>query len=230
MQTAFVFAFLFQSAAAFTITAGAGTRPAHVQCSRVQQPANMVLSYKLAAGAASAAVLGGAVAIKKVLDKREDPAVANARAALAGMDSLSGLSEMKLELDEGKEARVAGVWKECNVTVTHSLWLRLPALILDLPVVVALSPTAVCRPLQTSRTMGASGTTTQRAAKCSGLCRRSLSSLTRLPPRPPLPTQPAARASHRLPAWHQTNTALLHVRSVDVLVPNASPYHMNNPG
>ena len=34
------------------------------------------------------------------------------RSSLAGMDSLSGLSELSLEREEGKEGRTAGVWKE----------------------------------------------------------------------------------------------------------------------
>jgi len=49
--------------------------------------------------------------VKKVFSKKEDPNVAAFRSSLAGMDSLSGLSEMKLEREE-KEGRVAGEWKE----------------------------------------------------------------------------------------------------------------------
>eukprot|EP00325_Prymnesiales_sp_UTEX-LB-985_P008206 CAMPEP_0174711618 /NCGR_PEP_ID=MMETSP1094-20130205/12882_1 /TAXON_ID=156173 /ORGANISM="Chrysochromulina brevifilum, Strain UTEX LB 985" /LENGTH=155 /DNA_ID=CAMNT_0015910581 /DNA_START=32 /DNA_END=499 /DNA_ORIENTATION=+ len=84
--------------------------PLHASKSNVCQP-EMVLGYKLAAGAATATVVGGVVAIKKVLGKREDPAVAAFRGSLSSMDSLSGLSELKLEL-EGQVGRVAGVWKE----------------------------------------------------------------------------------------------------------------------
>jgi hypothetical protein len=51
-------------------------------------------------------------ALKKVFKKKEDPAVTAARASLSGMESLSGLSSMKLELEEGKAKRVAGPWKE----------------------------------------------------------------------------------------------------------------------
>ena len=63
--------------------------------SRVQQPA-MVLG-----------------SIKKLFQKKEDPAVTAARASLSSMQSLSSLSSMKLELEEdGKAGRVAGPWKE----------------------------------------------------------------------------------------------------------------------
>lgn len=34
------------------------------------------------------------------------------RSSLAGMDSLSGLSEMSLEREEGREGLTIGVWKE----------------------------------------------------------------------------------------------------------------------
>lgn len=62
---------------------------------RVQQPA-MVLG-----------------SIKKLFQKKEDPAVTAARASLSSMQSLSSLSSMKLELEEdGKAGRVAGPWKE----------------------------------------------------------------------------------------------------------------------
>jgi len=66
-----------------------------VRSSRVQQPA-MVLG-----------------SIKKLFQKKEDPAVTAARASLSSMQSLSSLSSMKLELEEdGKAGRVAGPWKE----------------------------------------------------------------------------------------------------------------------
>ena len=102
----------------------------------------MVLGYKLAAGAArcaltqhtpafpadgdahltiaariyrmcSAAVVGTAVVVKKRLASRKDPAVESFRSSLSSMDSLSSLNEMKLET-EGKAGRVAGQWKECE--------------------------------------------------------------------------------------------------------------------
>mmetsp|Transcript_23731 Transcript_23731/g.60688 ORF Transcript_23731/g.60688 Transcript_23731/m.60688 type:complete len:159 (-) Transcript_23731:212-688(-) len=84
------------------------------QCARVSTAPTCVISYKLAAAAGTAAVVGGGVAIKKVLDKRpkkDSPEVAATRAALSSMSSLSDLSEMKLEQD-GTEGRVVGVWKE----------------------------------------------------------------------------------------------------------------------
>ena len=34
------------------------------------------------------------------------------RSSLAGMEQLSDLADMKLEREEGKEGRTAGVWKE----------------------------------------------------------------------------------------------------------------------
>ena len=43
--------------------------------------------------------------------KKEDPNVAAFRSTLGSMDSLAGLSDLKLEV-EGKEGRVVGVWKE----------------------------------------------------------------------------------------------------------------------
>jgi len=77
--------------------------------SRVAQP-EMVLSYKLAAMGATA-VVGGVVASKKFLPKKEDPSVAAFRSSLSSMDSLSDLAELKIE-QEGREGRTAGVWKE----------------------------------------------------------------------------------------------------------------------
>ena len=49
---------------------------------------------------------------KKVLRIKEDPKVTDFRSSLAGMESLSGLSDLKLEREEGKEGRAVGVWKE----------------------------------------------------------------------------------------------------------------------
>jgi len=77
---------------------------------RVAAEPEMVLAYKLAAVGVTA-VVGGVMATKKLLPKKEDPNVAAFRSSLAGMDSLSGLAELKLERD-GREGRTAGVWKE----------------------------------------------------------------------------------------------------------------------
>merc|ERR1712070_875593 len=69
-----------------------------------------MLSYKLAAVGVTA-VCGTVVATQKLLPKKEDPNIAAMRSSLAGMDSLSGLSDLKIEVD-GREGRKAGVWKE----------------------------------------------------------------------------------------------------------------------
>lgn len=119
MQSSTILALcLTASANAFAVGGGARTMP--MQACRVSQPAEMVLSYKLAAGAATAAVVGGVIAVKKVMPKREDPAVAAMREKMSSMESLSGLSSMKLELD-GRQGRVAGVWKECKLPRLPSL-------------------------------------------------------------------------------------------------------------
>merc|ERR1719199_520283 len=72
----------------------------------------MVLGYKLAAVGATAAVGGVVVATKKFLPKKKESAdVTSFRSSLAGMESLSGLAELKIEREE-VEGRKAGVWKE----------------------------------------------------------------------------------------------------------------------
>merc|ERR1719424_2337205 len=43
---------------------------------------------------------------------RESLEAERSRASLAGMSQLSGLAEMSLEREEGKEGRQEGVWKE----------------------------------------------------------------------------------------------------------------------
>merc|ERR1740127_125027 len=57
----------------------------------------MVLSRPLVAAVGTAAVGGVIIATKKFLPKKEDPAVAAFRSSLSGMETLSGLAEMKLE-------------------------------------------------------------------------------------------------------------------------------------
>ena len=104
---------LVASANAFVVTAPLA--PMSAQCTR-SSSTEMMLGYKLAAGAATATVVGVGYVVKKKIDsrpKKDSPDVAALRASLGSMDSLSGLSEMKLEREEGKESRVAGVWKEC---------------------------------------------------------------------------------------------------------------------
>lgn len=49
---------------------------------------------------------------KKLIGKKEDKQVTDFRSQLAGMESLSGLSEMSLERESGKEGRTVGEWKE----------------------------------------------------------------------------------------------------------------------
>ena len=44
--------------------------------------------------------------------KPESKETTDFRSTLAGMESLSGLSDLKLEREEGREGRVIGVWKE----------------------------------------------------------------------------------------------------------------------
>lgn len=68
------------------------------------------LTFKVAA-AGTAAVVSGVVAAKKLIPKKEDPAVSAFRSSLGSMETLSDLSSMKLEMEE-KEGRTAGVWKE----------------------------------------------------------------------------------------------------------------------
>jgi hypothetical protein len=50
--------------------------------------------------------------LKKLLKRKEDPSVAAFRSNLAGMEQLADLKDLKLEREEGREARKAGVWKE----------------------------------------------------------------------------------------------------------------------
>merc|ERR1719310_1957103 len=49
--------------------------------------------------------------VKNLFKRKEDKQVTDFRSQLAGMDSLSGLSDLKLEREE-KVGRTAGVWKE----------------------------------------------------------------------------------------------------------------------
>ena len=106
---------LTASADAFTI--GAAPPRAHTAAVRASQP-DMIVGYVAGAAAATASVV---VAVKKFGNKKEvdpaaayaikDPKLADFRSSLASMESLSGLSELKLEREEA-EGRTAGVWKE----------------------------------------------------------------------------------------------------------------------
>ena len=72
----------------------------------------MFVPPSLAHSLAKCAPLLARAQTKKLLPKKkEDASVTAFRSSLAGMDSLSGLSELKLEQD-GREGRKAGVWKE----------------------------------------------------------------------------------------------------------------------
>merc|ERR1712124_214457 len=57
-------------------------------------------------------VVSTAVVARKMMASRESLEAERSRASLAGMSQLSGLAEMSLEREEGKEGRQEGVWKE----------------------------------------------------------------------------------------------------------------------
>jgi len=69
-----------------------------------------LLTAKLAV-AGTAGVVGAVVASRKFLPKKEDASVTAMRSSLASMDTLAGLSDLKLEREE-VQGRIAGVWKE----------------------------------------------------------------------------------------------------------------------
>ena len=92
--------------AAFTVAPGA--RP---QCTAVRAAAPEMW---LVPTAATVGVVGTVIATKKALKlipKKESADVTAFRSSLGGMESLSGLSELKLEREE-VEGRTAGPWKE----------------------------------------------------------------------------------------------------------------------
>ena len=95
------------SAEAFTVVPHVAPK---VQMSRCAEPqANLVVGT-----AVTGVVAGTGFLAKRWLKNRpESKETADFRASLANMESLSGLSEMKLELEDGlREGRKAGVWKE----------------------------------------------------------------------------------------------------------------------
>lgn len=96
------------SAEAFTVVPHVAPK---VQMSRrcADPEANLVIGT-----AVTGVVAGTGFLAKKWLANRpESKETKDFRASLANMESLSGLSEMKLELEEGlREGRKAGVWKE----------------------------------------------------------------------------------------------------------------------
>ena len=93
------------SAEAFTIVPHAAPRAQMARCAEPQ--ANLVLGT-----AVTGVVAGTGFLAKKWIDNRpESKEVTDFRGSLAGMESLAGLSDLKLEREE-KEGRRAGVWKE----------------------------------------------------------------------------------------------------------------------
>ena len=58
--------------------------------------------------------------VKNLFKRKEDKQVTDFRSQLAGMDSLSGLSDLKLEREE-KVGRTAGVWKE-DIKADGRVW------------------------------------------------------------------------------------------------------------
>lgn len=147
---------------------------------------------------------------KKLIGKKESPEVTNFRSQLAGMDSLSGLSELSLEQPEGRE--VCPYSQHSNTCSSqaalsisqHSLRCYGASCALIPCVSHALdfiTPLLLCRRRvgkratgrSTSSRMDASGITTLRRRKCSGRCQRSLRSWMPSPPLPPPRTRPAAR-------------------------------------
>ena len=71
----------------------------------------MVIGYKVAAGAAVSGIAGVVVATRKVMAAQNAAEAEKGRAVLAGMSDLADLADLKLEREE-KVGRVAGVWKE----------------------------------------------------------------------------------------------------------------------